>query len=263
MAVRLAPPPLPSAPSPPCAFLAPFFLSSGVASRLPHPPPRTHAATPFRTPHPTLSLPPSFRAVSAGPNVGPSLGPGVPNLAAVERLCALTGVDKVICAQALRDCQGDVRAAAELLLTADPSNRGVAHTALPAAGPKAGPQPGVQDVGAALRAQDQAARLALQQEAVAQLPRAGGLSEEQLWAVPSALLPAAQDDGLGGVQAAGGLLLDAKSCCLCMDAPKTHIVLPCGHKCLCASCAAGFNEGGGRFCPLCRSPMDRVMAVLE
>ena len=111
----------------------------------------------------------------------------MPNLAAVERLCALTGVDKVICAQALRDCQGDVRAAAELLLTADPSNRGVAHTALPAAGPKAGPQPGVQDVGAALRAQDQAARLALQQEAVAQLPRAGGLSEE-LWAIPAALL---------------------------------------------------------------------------
>jgi len=120
--------------------------------------------------------------------VGPSLGPGVPNLAAVERLCALTGVDKLICAQALRDCQGDVRAAAELLLTADPNNRGVAHTALPAAGPKAGPQPGVQDVGAALRAQDQAARLALQQEAVAQLPRAGGLSEE-LWAAPSPLLP--------------------------------------------------------------------------
>ena len=46
----------------------------------------------------------------------------------------------------------------------------------------------MQDVGAALRAQDQAARLALQQEAVAQLPRAGGLSEE-LWAAPSPLLP--------------------------------------------------------------------------
>lgn len=227
------------------------------------------------------SLPAQLQALGpggprlGGPNVGPSLGPGVPNLAAVERLCALTGVDKLICAQALRDCQGDVRAAAELLLTADPNNRGVAHTALPAAGPKAGPQPGVQDVGAALRAQDQAARLALQQEAVAQLPRAGGLSEEALWAVPSALLqrqdggaalpasPPQQQQSMGGLQAAGGLQVDAKSCCLCLDAPKTHIVLPCGHKCLCASCAAGFHEGGGRFCPLCRSPMDRVQQVFE
>ena len=77
----------------------------------------------------------SFDDFMSPRDLGPSLGPGVPNLAAVERLCALTGVDKLTCARTLGDCQGDVRTAAERLLTTDPNERGVSRTSLPVAGP--------------------------------------------------------------------------------------------------------------------------------
>ena len=78
------------------------------------------------------------------------------------------------------------------------------------------------------------------------------------------LAPAGSQPGRPGGAFTPGLPHNPNNaCCLCLDAPKTHIVLPCGHKCLCAACASGFDEGGGRFCPLCRCPMDRVQRVFE
>jgi len=48
----------------------------------------------------------------------------------------------------------------------------------------------------------------------------------------------------------GGCAAEAQSddcCCVCMDAKKTHAFQPCGHKCVCATCAAQLQS-----CPICR-----------
>jgi hypothetical protein len=49
----------------------------------------------------------------------------------------------------------------------------------------------------------------------------------------------------------GGCAAEAQSddcCCVCMDAKKTHAFQPCGHKCVCATCAAQCQT-----CPICRA----------
>ena len=43
----------------------------------------------------------------------------------------------------------------------------------------------------------------------------------------------------------------SNECVVCMDAPKTHILVPCFHKCLCEECAERIPVGG--HCPVCRA----------
>ena len=47
---------------------------------------------------------------------------------------------------------------------------------------------------------------------------------------------------------------DALSCVVCMDRPRTHMVEPCNHFCLCTTCRAA-------QCPLCREPTQRLVRV--
>ena len=42
-------------------------------------------------------------------------------------------------------------------------------------------------------------------------------------------------------------------CSICMEAEKTHACLPCGHRCLCASCAEPSLKL--ETCPICRVPV--------
>jgi serine/threonine protein kinase len=48
-------------------------------------------------------------------------------------------------------------------------------------------------------------------------------------------------------------------CCVCMEEERTHAMVPCGHRCACASCAAVLVDVGE--CPLCRSSIQAVMKV--
>jgi hypothetical protein len=50
-------------------------------------------------------------------------------------------------------------------------------------------------------------------------------------------------------------------CVLCQQAPRSFVVLNCGHLCLCPDCAP-FYEAGSSFCPLCRKPIASVRRVL-
>lgn len=43
------------------------------------------------------------------------------------------------------------------------------------------------------------------------------------------------------------------SCVICIDAAKTHICVPCGHKCLCADCAHPSDVEPLKQCPMCRA----------
>jgi len=45
---------------------------------------------------------------------------------------------------------------------------------------------------------------------------------------------------------------DTKECCICLDAPATHIFTPCFHLCICAKCQIPYANGTVRECPMCR-----------
>ena len=49
---------------------------------------------------------------------------------------------------------------------------------------------------------------------------------------------------------------DANSfeCVVCMDEEKTHVILPCGHYCVCAKCLATLTQ-----CPVCRKEIQQTV----
>ena len=46
-------------------------------------------------------------------------------------------------------------------------------------------------------------------------------------------------------------------CIVCWVGPRTHLIFPCGHKCLCEACSATIGEQ----CPMCRGPNVGVCRV--
>lgn len=63
---------------------------------------------------------------------------------------------------------------------------------------------------------------------------------------------------------------DEESCVICLSSKRTHVLLPCGHRCLCAVCAANFEVGaewqrvgGPPECPLCCRPVKDVHRVWD
>ena len=52
-------------------------------------------------------------------------------------------------------------------------------------------------------------------------------------------------------------------CVVCLDELKTHCLVPCGHKCLCATCAKGWKDGTHVWCPMCNEPVDAVIRVFD
>ena len=45
-------------------------------------------------------------------------------------------------------------------------------------------------------------------------------------------------------------------CTICLDGNAEYAVVPCGHRCLCASCTKAVSE-----CPVCRGAMTAVLRV--
>ena len=54
----------------------------------------------------------------------------------------------------------------------------------------------------------------------------------------------------------------AATCVVCLDSPKTTVLLPCGHKCACAACASGII-GSLRTCPICRVAITGTVVPYE
>ena len=57
---------------------------------------------------------------------------------------------------------------------------------------------------------------------------------------------------------------DAKvdeECVICMTKPKDTMCYPCGHKCMCNSCATKMKNKGGAKCPMCRADIKDVVKV--
>jgi hypothetical protein len=49
-------------------------------------------------------------------------------------------------------------------------------------------------------------------------------------------------------------------CVVCLDEEQNHIVVPCGHFCLCEGCASKVGAAGGE-CPVCRTPATLILRV--
>ncbi|CAK0805118.1 unnamed protein product [Prorocentrum cordatum] len=63
-----------------------------------------------------------------------------------------------------------------------------------------------------------------------------------------------------GVNVEHTLDAEAQLCTVCLDAKKTHICVPCGHICVCESCASSLCKQP-KLCPLCRTSCTQVIKV--
>jgi len=54
---------------------------------------------------------------------------------------------------------------------------------------------------------------------------------------------------------------DRSICVVCLVGERTHILIPCGHMCLCSTCCDDLMVArvGNRVCPICRE--DAVMSA--
>jgi hypothetical protein len=50
-------------------------------------------------------------------------------------------------------------------------------------------------------------------------------------------------------------------CVVCFDAPKDHLIVPCGHQCVCAGCAELLTKTRTPTCPVCREPIQQTVKV--
>jgi hypothetical protein len=52
-------------------------------------------------------------------------------------------------------------------------------------------------------------------------------------------------------------------CVLCFDAPKDHIIIPCGHMCVCEACAKQLTQMKKPSCPICRGAIQHTNKVFQ
>jgi hypothetical protein len=78
-----------------------------------------------------------------------------------------------------------------------------------------------------------------------------------------ALLAQQMQAQLGVPPAAPAPQSDAEEtqCVVCFDAPKDHIIVPCGHQCVCEACAELLTKTRTPMCPVCREPIIQTMKV--
>ena len=53
-------------------------------------------------------------------------------------------------------------------------------------------------------------------------------------------------------------LPQVQKCCLCLTLPSNHAMLPCGHLCVCADCAAYAQIDA---CPVCRGEVEQITII--
>jgi hypothetical protein len=110
------------------------------------------------------------------------------------------------------------------------------------------------EAAAAAEAVKAAERLRLEEEmtALTLSARSGALRMQQVQA-QLGVSPAAP-----ALQAAAD---EENMCVVCFDAPKDHIIVPCGHQCVCEACAEQLTNTRTPMCPVCRGPIIQTMKV--
>ena len=90
-------------------------------------------------------------------------------------------------------------------------------------------------------------RPSAQVEAAAMTLGAGGAAHTDTPLDPLIAATASDDPGAD----------DAALCVVCFERAKTHMVFPCGHRCLCAGCSELMADA----CPMCRGPIMGICKV--
>ena len=54
--------------------------------------------------------------------------------------------------------------------------------------------------------------------------------------------------------------IDEDTCIACLDREKTHVLVPCGHQCICEICAPQLKNGD---CPICRKKIEQIIKVYK
>ena len=54
---------------------------------------------------------------------------------------------------------------------------------------------------------------------------------------------------------------EEECCAVCISAARTHVCVPCGHRCLCGACAELLSVS--KRCPMCRAELIMIMRVHE
>ena len=57
----------------------------------------------------------------------------------------------------------------------------------------------------------------------------------------------------------------AETCAICMNAPRTHAFVPCGHRSLCGDCAVHFDAfpSHEQVCLVCRTPARGALRIYD
>ena len=78
---------------------------------------------------------------------------------------------------------------------------------------------------------------------------------------PSTAQQAAASALEGGGGGSTRPLAPAGECIVCLDGSNSHVLVPCGHKCVCGACAELIKTEG--TCPMCRTNVVWVCEVFE
>lgn len=90
---------------------------------------------------------------------------------------------------------------------------------------------------------------------VASVHRSDGLEETETHGTALCFLKQDDDVAQTSVTLDAPHVQDDDGCVICLEASRTHVVVPCGHLCLCERCAVV------KECPLCRASAQMVMKV--
>ena len=91
-------------------------------------------------------------------------------------------------------------------------------------------------------------------ERIATLTAAGYSPELQrhlVGSTPTRESPASKTDSPPAAQAIG-------ACVICLSAPSSHAMVPCGHLCMCVACS---EQGAFAQCPICRGRVESTLKI--
>ena len=74
---------------------------------------------------------------------------------------------------------------------------------------------------------------------------------------------AEQQVGMEQTSSSGAPSNDEPLCIICLEGPKTHAFVPCGHHSVCQSCGEAIMESSGKPCPICRVEASMLMQVFD
>lgn len=63
----------------------------------------------------------------------------------------------------------------------------------------------------------------------------------------------------GSSQAPPGMPEDAEPCAVCLEEPRSALLVPCGHMAMCVECAEKVLHGQRPICVVCRQPIEKIL----